>query len=60
MFKFVPTSVLILLARQVFEKVILPLIRDYVSKTSNRIDDAAVKVIEEVVEYVMTKLAGKT
>lgn len=59
MLSFIPKSVLLLLAKQVFEKVIIPLIRDFAAKTPNRIDDAAVKVLEEVIEYVMTKLTGK-
>lgn len=59
MLNLIPKSVLLLLAQQVFEKVIIPLIRDYANKTPNRIDDASVKVLEEVIEYVMSKLTGK-
>lgn len=59
MFAMIPKSLLIMLARQIFDKVIIPLIREWVSKTPNKIDDAAVKVLEEVIEYVTTKLTGK-
>lgn len=55
----IPKPLLLMLARQIFDKVILPLIQEYVSKTPNKIDDAGVKVLEEVVEYVTTKLTGK-
>lgn len=59
MLNVIPKSLLIMLARQIFDKVIVPLIREWANKTPNKIDDAAVKVLEEVIEYVTTKLAGK-
>lgn len=59
MLNVIPKSLLIMLARQIFDKVIIPLMREWVNKTPNKIDDAAVKVLEEVIEYVTTKLTGK-
>ena len=59
MLTVIPKSLLIMLARQIFDKVIIPLIKEYAAKTPNKIDDAGVKVLEEVIEYVTTKLTGK-
>ena len=59
MLNMIRKSLLITLARQIFDKVIIPLNREYVNKTPNKIDDASVKVLEEVIEYVTTKLTGK-
>jgi len=59
MHNVIPKSLLLMLARQIFDKVIIPLMREWVSKTPNKIDDAAEKLLEEVIEYVTTKLTGK-
>ena len=55
MLSLIPKSVLFSISLQIFEKVIIPLMRDYTAKTPNKTDD----FVEDVIEYVISKLAGK-
>ncbi|WNK13606.1 MAG: hypothetical protein [Microvirus sp.] len=56
--KFLPTSVLIILARQMWNLIIYPLLKKFVDSTPNIYDDKALQVLDDAIAFVCDNLGA--